>query len=52
MAPDSFVGLAKSKPEEAEKILFKYINKEVQRSERGEISPNTIRNPIKAFRVK
>lgn len=51
MTPDSFVGLAKSNPQEAEKILFRYINKQVERSERGEISPNTIRNPIKAIRL-
>jgi uncharacterized protein VirK/YbjX len=34
MNPDSFVDLAKSKPQVAEKILFKYINEQVERSER------------------
>lgn len=51
MDPGSFVELAKGKPQVAEKILFKYINEQVQRSERGEITPNTIRNPIKAFKL-
>ncbi|MGH9995853.1 MAG: hypothetical protein ACRD4J_11535 [Nitrososphaeraceae archaeon] len=51
MDPDSFVSLAKSNPQKVEKILFNYINKQVERSERGEITPNTIRNPIKAFRL-
>lgn len=51
MGPDSFVNLAKSKPQEAEIILIRYINEQVERSERGEISPNTIRNPIKAFKL-
>jgi integrase len=43
--------LLKATPQQAEKILFKYINSQVERSERGEISANTIRNPIKAFRL-
>ncbi len=37
--------------QEAEKILFRFISEEVERSERGEITPNTIRNPIKAFKL-
>jgi integrase len=51
MDPDSFVQLAKGNPQQAEKILFKYINSQVERSECGEISANTIRNPIKVFRL-
>jgi integrase len=51
MDPNSFVKLAKSNPKKVEGILFNYINGQVERSERGEISPNTIRNPIKAFRL-
>lgn len=51
MDPDSFVKLAKNKPQQEERILFRYINEQVERSERGEITANTIRNPIKAFRL-
>lgn len=51
MAPVSFVNLAKRKPQEVEKILFRYINEQVERSERGEIAQNTIRNLIKAFKL-
>ena len=51
MDPDSFVNLAKDKPKEAEKVLVKYINEQVERSERGEISKNTIRNPLKAIKL-
>ena len=51
MDPDSYVTLAKDKPKDAEKILVKYINEQVERSERGEISKNTIRNPLKAIKL-
>ena len=48
---DSFVNLAKDKSTESEKILVKYISHQVERSERGEISKNTIRNPLKAIKL-
>lgn len=32
-------------------MLVKYINQQVERSERGEISKNTIRNPLKAIKL-
>lgn len=51
MEPDSFVTLARDKPKEAEKILVKYIKEQVERSESGEISKNTIRNPNKAIKL-
>jgi hypothetical protein len=51
MGPDSFVNLAKDNPKAAEKLLVKYINDQVDRSERGEISKNTLRNPIKAIKL-
>jgi hypothetical protein len=51
MDPDSFVSLAKINPQKMEKILLDHINKQVERSEFGEITAGTIHNPIKAFRL-
>ena len=51
MPPDTFVALAKDNPKAAEKILISYIDKLVDRAERGEISKNTIRNPKKTIKL-
>jgi hypothetical protein len=51
MPPDTFVALAKDNPKAAEKILISYIDKLVDRAERGEISKNTIRDPKKTIKL-
>jgi small-conductance mechanosensitive channel len=51
MDPDTFVNVAKEKPKEAERLLIKYINNQVERADRGETSQNTIRNPLKAIKL-
>ncbi|MGH9984414.1 MAG: hypothetical protein ACRD8W_10725 [Nitrososphaeraceae archaeon] len=51
MDPNTFVNTAKGKPKEAERLLIKYINNQVERADRGEISKNTIRNPLKAIKL-
>jgi integrase len=51
MTPDQFVSLGIQNHKDVEKILFDYIKKQVERSKQGEISPNTIRNPIKAIKL-
>jgi len=51
MDPDSFVNLAKSEPQVAEKKIISYINEQVQRAEEGMITESTIRNPLKAIKV-
>ena len=51
MDPDSFVDLAKSKPQAAEKRIISYINEEVQRVDEGLITESTIRNPLKSIKL-
>ena len=51
MDPDSFVNLAKSKAQVAEKKIILYVNEEVHRAEEGLITESTIRNPLKAIKL-
>jgi integrase len=51
MDPDSFVHLAKIKPQAAEKKIISYIDEEVQRADEGLITKGTIRNPVKSIKL-
>jgi integrase len=51
MDPDSFVNLAKSEPQVAEKKVISYINEQVQIADDGQITESTIRNPLKAIKL-
>jgi integrase len=51
MNPDSFVKLAKSKPQVAERKIISFINEQAERAEEGQISESTIRNPLKAIKL-
>jgi integrase len=49
--PDSFVKLAKSEPQIAEKKIISFINELVERANEGQITESTIRNPLKAIKL-
>ena len=51
MDPDSFVDLAKSKPQASERKIISYINEEVQRADEGLITESRIRNPLKSIKL-
>lgn len=51
MDPDSFVMLAKDKPQVAERKIISFINEQVERADQGQIAESTIRNPLKAIKL-
>jgi integrase len=51
MDQDSFVKLAKSEPQIAERKIISFINEQVRREDEGQITESTIRNPLKAIKL-